>query len=65
MGHNQHHTPKSTIILALCLNFGFAIIEVIGGCCANSLALISDVGHVLLDSLALTNGNIFYTMGSN
>jgi cobalt-zinc-cadmium efflux system protein len=59
MGHNHnhhhHHRPKSTVtlILAICLTLGFAIIEVVGGYYANSLALISDAGHMLLDSLAL------------
>ncbi len=40
-------------MIAICLTFGFAIIEVLGGYYANSLALISDAGHMVLDSLAL------------
>lgn len=66
MHHFHHHAPgdaqsrhfrqqqqQRVLLWALLLTFGFAIIEAIGGWLANSLALISDAGHMSTDSAAL------------
>lgn len=44
---------QSNIKLAFFLNFGFTIIEIIGGIMINSIAIISDAVHDLGDSLSL------------
>jgi len=53
-GHNHSHDDASgNISVAFFLNFGFTIIEFIGGIYTNSLAIMSDVLHDLGDSLSL------------
>lgn len=42
-----------TLLLALLLTGGFALVEFAGGWLANSLALISDAGHMVTDTAAL------------
>ena len=45
---------NSRILLsALALTLGFALVEVVGGWLSGSLALISDAGHMLSDTVAL------------
>lgn len=55
--HSHHHNhaadSKRALTLAVGLTLGFAVVEVIGGLFAGSLALISDAGHMVTDSLAL------------
>ncbi|WP_163537171.1 cation diffusion facilitator family transporter [Gracilibacillus sp. YIM 98692] len=53
-GHGHHHTDnkKALTISFLCITF-FMIVEVIGGILTNSLALLSDAGHMLSDAFAL------------
>lgn len=41
------------LTIALALNFGFMVVEVVVGLLANSLALISDAGHMLTDAAAI------------
>jgi cobalt-zinc-cadmium efflux system protein len=43
----------SLLKIVICLTFGFAIIEVIGGYLFNSLALISDAAHMFTDASSL------------
>lgn len=53
-GHQHaHHSESSNIALAFWLNFGFALIEIIGGILTNSVAIIADAIHDLGDSLAI------------
>jgi cobalt-zinc-cadmium efflux system protein len=55
-GHGHNHThgmAKKTLRLAFCLTLIILAAEVIGGLLANSLALLSDAGHVLTDIFAL------------
>lgn len=56
-GHH-HHRPDSgrTLLFALVFTTGFAVVEVFGGIVADSLALLSDAGHMLTDSLSLGVG---------
>ena len=51
-GHH-HHGAGSNIKVAFFLNFGFTILEIIGGLWINSVAIISDALHDLGDSLSL------------
>lgn len=48
---NQRATRP--LILALAITASFAVFELVGGVLANSLALISDAGHMFTDVLAL------------
>lgn len=50
--HGQAQGSKN-ILIALLLNVGFTIIEIIGGLLSNSLAVLSDAVHDLGDSVAL------------
>ena len=45
--------PKKVLIASVCLTLGYAVIEVIGGFLSNSLALLSDAGHMVTDSASL------------
>lgn len=53
-GHN-HETSnnKKLLLISFILIFGFMIVELIGGIWTNSLALISDAGHMLSDAVSL------------
>lgn len=53
-GHNHTHgMAKNTLRLAFFLTFFILAAELIGGIFANSLALLSDAGHVITDLFAL------------
>jgi cobalt-zinc-cadmium efflux system protein len=57
-GHAHHHdhgrgTSQRLLLTVLLLNFGYMLAEVVGGYLANSLALLSDAGHMLTDVAAL------------
>ncbi len=48
-----HGAPQRTLLLVLLLTFAYMLAEVIGGYWANSLALLSDAGHMFTDVAAL------------
>ncbi len=50
---SHHHSTINTLLWALAITLGFAIVEAIGGWLANSLALMGDAGHMLTDASAL------------
>ena len=53
-GHHHHHTGnKKALFSAFLLITAFMFVEVAGGIITNSLALLSDAGHMLSDSVAL------------
>lgn len=53
-GHAHSHTSnKKALFSAFILIAAFMIVEVIGGLLTNSLALLSDAGHMLSDAAAL------------
>jgi len=56
--HHSHgmHSSGRALTAALVLTLGFAAIEGVAGWAANSLALLSDAGHMLSDSSALALG---------
>lgn len=51
--HHQHSTNQRALLLAFLLIATFMVVEVIGGLWTNSLALLSDAGHMLGDAAAL------------
>ncbi|WP_026583994.1 cation diffusion facilitator family transporter [Bacillus sp. J33] len=60
MGHNHSHghghthtSNKKALFISFLLISSFMIVEVIGGLMTNSLALLSDAGHMLSDAVAL------------
>lgn len=69
--HEGHgHTPAVTagnvrrIRLVFMLTVGYALIQVVGGWLAGSLALIADAGHMLSDAAALLLALIAYRLAS-
>ncbi|WP_150298800.1 cation diffusion facilitator family transporter [Pseudomonas profundi] len=54
--HSHSHGSGMTLLFALLFTTGFAVVEVIGGVMASSLALLSDAGHMFTDSLSLAVG---------
>ena len=55
-GHSHGHASGKLLIISLVFTTGFAIVEVIGGLWANSLALVADAGHMVTDSMSLGIG---------
>ncbi|WP_042349716.1 cation diffusion facilitator family transporter [Bacillus massiliigorillae] len=51
--HHHHSSNKKALRLAFFLIASFMFVEVIGGFLTNSLALLSDAGHMLSDAAAL------------
>ncbi|TAL17637.1 cation transporter [bacterium] len=64
-GHLHHHAggTKRSLAIAFCLTASFMIVEFIGGWLTNSLALISDAGHMLNDAAALGLGFFAVKLG--
>lgn len=54
--HSHASTSSRSLLLALCLTAGFALVELVGGLLANSLALLGDAGHMATDAAALGLG---------
>ncbi len=55
-GHHAHQHPPGggrTLILALVVTLGYALVEFGAGVMFHSLALMSDAGHMLSDAMAL------------
>ncbi|WP_442596250.1 cation diffusion facilitator family transporter [Neobacillus sp. D3-1R] len=53
-GHHHHHSSNKTALFwSFLIIASFMIVEVIGGIVTNSLALLSDAGHMLSDAVAL------------
>ena len=62
MSHHHHHghdhshvhtSNKKVLFVSLLIIASFMVVEVIGGLLTNSLALLSDAGHMLSDALSL------------
>lgn len=51
--HQGTSSSKKVLIAAVCLTLGYAVVEVVGGFLSNSLALLSDAGHMVTDSASL------------
>lgn len=55
-GGAHSHGSGKILLFALAFTTTFAVVEIIGGVWADSLALLSDAGHMLTDSLSLAVG---------
>ncbi|WP_243385884.1 cation diffusion facilitator family transporter [Bacillus kexueae] len=57
MGHHHHHNVREGnrkgLLIALLITLGVMVVEFIGGLVTNSLALLSDAGHMLNDASSL------------
>ncbi|RFU62034.1 cation diffusion facilitator family transporter [Peribacillus glennii] len=63
-GHHHHHSSnKKALLSAFILISLFMVIEVAGGILTNSLALISDAGHMLSDAAALGLSYLAISLG--
>ncbi|MGH8768033.1 MAG: cation diffusion facilitator family transporter [Burkholderiales bacterium] len=51
--HQRGHGAGRTLLIALAVTLGYALVEFGGGMIFGSLALMSDAGHMFSDSLAL------------
>ncbi len=51
--HDHHHGSQRSLLLSLAMVAGFMVVEAVGGWLTNSLALLSDAGHMLTDAGAL------------
>ncbi len=51
--HADEHKSRKSLIIALLVTVFFMLFEFFGGMLSNSMALISDAGHMLTDSTAL------------
>jgi len=50
---SHHHGNSGNIAVAFFLNFGFTLLEIVGGLLTNSVAILSDAVHDLGDSISL------------
>ncbi|HLR07787.1 MAG TPA: cation diffusion facilitator family transporter [Bacillota bacterium] len=63
--HDHHHaTNKKALFWSFLAIFTFMFVEAIGGFLTNSLALLSDAGHMLSDAFALGLSLIAFKIGS-
>lgn len=51
--HHSHSSNKKVLAISFVIIFSFMIVEAIGGIVTNSLALLSDAGHMLSDAASL------------
>lgn len=68
LGHNHSHdhthgANKKALLISFIIITGYMIIEVIGGFLTNSLALLSDAGHMLSDAVSLGVGLLAFKLG--
>ncbi|WP_064091792.1 cation diffusion facilitator family transporter [Rossellomorea aquimaris] len=61
-GHN-HSQNKKALLISFLFIFTFMIVEVVGGLMTNSLALLSDAGHMLSDAAALGLSLVAFYIG--
>ncbi|MFC7686369.1 cation diffusion facilitator family transporter [Ureibacillus sp. GCM10028918] len=63
-GHNHTHgANKKTLKISFMIITAYMIIEAIGGFMTNSLALLSDAGHMLSDAISLGIALLALTLG--
>ncbi|WP_188453372.1 cation diffusion facilitator family transporter [Virgibacillus oceani] len=68
MGHDHGHdhthgANKKALMISFIIITVYMIIEAFGGFITNSLALLSDAGHMLSDSISLGVGLLAFTLG--
>ncbi len=63
-GHDHTHgANKKVLLLSFIIITSYMIIEAIGGFVTNSLALLSDAGHMLSDAISLGIALLAFIMG--
>ncbi|MFJ7669708.1 cation diffusion facilitator family transporter [Lysinibacillus sp. NPDC097195] len=70
MGHNHEHghdhthgANKKVLLLSFIIITSYMVVEAIGGYVTNSLALLSDAGHMLSDSISLAIALLAFKFG--
>ncbi|TRZ40616.1 cation transporter [Niallia circulans] len=68
MGHNHSHSHghssnKKVLLLSFIIITSYMLIEAVGGFITNSLALLSDAGHMLSDSISLVIALLAFQLG--
>jgi cobalt-zinc-cadmium efflux system protein len=68
MGHDHGHdhthgANKKALWISFIIITGYMLVEAVGGFLTNSLALLSDAGHMLSDSVSLGIGLLAFTLG--
>ncbi|MCL1703487.1 cation diffusion facilitator family transporter [Lysinibacillus sp. Bpr_S20] len=70
MGHNHDHSHdhthganKKVLIVSFMVITSYMVVEAIGGYLTNSLALLSDAGHMLSDSISLAIALLAFIFG--
>lgn len=68
MGHDHGHdhthgANKKVLLLSFIIITGYMVVEAIGGFLTNSLALLSDAGHMLSDSISLGIAMLAFMFG--
>ena len=53
-GHEAFKADRRALVIALGVTAGIMVVEAVGGFISNSLALLSDAGHMLTDVMALS-----------
>ncbi|MEK4247490.1 cation diffusion facilitator family transporter [Psychrobacillus sp. FSL K6-2684] len=62
--HNHTHSAnKKVLLISFFVIFTYMIIEAVGGYLTNSLALLSDAGHMLSDAVSLAIALLAFTFG--
>jgi cobalt-zinc-cadmium efflux system protein len=61
--HHGHNANKKALLISFILTAGFMLLEAIGGFLTNSLALLSDAGHMLSDAVSLGVGLFAFIIG--
>jgi len=61
--NHHHHRESKNLGIVFCLNFGFAILEFIGGFLTQSVALMADAVHDMGDAIAIALAWIFAKIG--
>ncbi|UOR11153.1 cation diffusion facilitator family transporter [Halobacillus amylolyticus] len=65
-GHGHDHTHganKKALLISFIITTTYMVIEAVGGFLTNSLALLSDAGHMFSDSVSLGVGVLAFVMG--
>ena len=63
-GHDHsYNTNKKALLISFLIITGYMFIEAVGGFLTNSLALLSDAGHMLSDSISLGIGLLAFMLG--
>lgn len=63
--HNHAHSAnKKVLLISFLIITSYMVVEAVGGYVTNSLALLSDAGHMLSDSISLGIALLAFTLGA-